>query len=114
MFYDVPLYVFPFLKKKKKVTIFARWQWRQRIRMYLEGTGINPTPVDLHELQLSLEQHSKAHRISTDTQSSMNHCTHCNLNITLSAALLNLTNNVEGFLGHAILLLYYNNENKFF
>uniref|UniRef100_A0A671R7R8 NAD kinase 2, mitochondrial n=1 Tax=Sinocyclocheilus anshuiensis TaxID=1608454 RepID=A0A671R7R8_9TELE len=39
-----------------------RWQWRQRIRMYLEGTGINPTPVDLHELQLSLEQHSKAHR----------------------------------------------------
>uniref|UniRef100_A0A672S7C1 NAD kinase 2, mitochondrial n=1 Tax=Sinocyclocheilus grahami TaxID=75366 RepID=A0A672S7C1_SINGR len=39
-----------------------RWQWRQRIRMYLEGTGINPTPVDLHELQLSLQQHSKAHR----------------------------------------------------
>ncbi len=58
---------------KKKVTIFARWQWRQRIRMYLEGTGINPTPVDLHELQLSLEQHSKAHRITTDTQSSTNH-----------------------------------------
>uniref|UniRef100_A0A8C1WV35 NAD kinase 2, mitochondrial n=1 Tax=Cyprinus carpio TaxID=7962 RepID=A0A8C1WV35_CYPCA len=47
-----------------------RWQWRQRIRMYLEGTGINPTPVDLHELQLSLEQHSKAHRITTETQSS--------------------------------------------
>uniref|UniRef100_A0A673N8K6 NAD(+) kinase n=1 Tax=Sinocyclocheilus rhinocerous TaxID=307959 RepID=A0A673N8K6_9TELE len=47
-----------------------RWQWRQRIRMYLEGTGINPTPVDLHELQLSLEQHSKAHRVTTDTQSS--------------------------------------------
>uniref|UniRef100_A0A671R7A8 NAD kinase 2, mitochondrial n=1 Tax=Sinocyclocheilus anshuiensis TaxID=1608454 RepID=A0A671R7A8_9TELE len=38
-----------------------RWQWRQRIRMYLEGTGINPTPVDLHELQLSLEQHSTTH-----------------------------------------------------
>lgn len=38
-----------------------RWQWRQRIRLYLEGTGINFTPVDLHEQQLSLEQHSKAH-----------------------------------------------------
>uniref|UniRef100_A0A671R7M1 NAD kinase 2, mitochondrial n=1 Tax=Sinocyclocheilus anshuiensis TaxID=1608454 RepID=A0A671R7M1_9TELE len=50
-----------------------RWQWRQRIRMYLEGTGINPTPVDLHELQLSLEQHSKAHRVTTDTQSSTTH-----------------------------------------
>uniref|UniRef100_A0A8C1FKM1 NAD kinase 2, mitochondrial n=1 Tax=Cyprinus carpio carpio TaxID=630221 RepID=A0A8C1FKM1_CYPCA len=50
-----------------------RWQWRQRIRMNLEGTGINPTPVDLHELQLSLEQHNKAHRITTDTQSSMTH-----------------------------------------
>nr|XP_048707462.1 NAD kinase 2, mitochondrial isoform X4 [Caretta caretta] len=37
-----------------------RWQWRQRIRMYLEGTGINPTPVDLHEQQLSQEQHSRA------------------------------------------------------
>uniref|UniRef100_A0A3Q3W8K7 NAD kinase 2, mitochondrial n=1 Tax=Mola mola TaxID=94237 RepID=A0A3Q3W8K7_MOLML len=40
-----------------------RWLWRQRIRLYLEGTGINPTPVDLHEQQLSLEQHSQAHRI---------------------------------------------------
>ncbi|XP_057216766.1 NAD kinase 2, mitochondrial isoform X1 [Triplophysa rosa] len=50
-----------------------RWQWRQRIRMHLEGTGINPTPVDLHELQLSLEQHSKAHRITTDTQRGMSH-----------------------------------------
>uniref|UniRef100_A0A8C8SRN9 NAD kinase 2, mitochondrial n=1 Tax=Pelusios castaneus TaxID=367368 RepID=A0A8C8SRN9_9SAUR len=38
-----------------------RWLWRQRIRMYLEGTGINPTPVDLHEQQLSQEQHSRAH-----------------------------------------------------
>lgn len=38
-----------------------RWQWRQRIRLYLEGTGINLTPVDLHDQQLSLEQHSKAH-----------------------------------------------------
>ncbi|XP_071991176.1 NAD kinase 2, mitochondrial isoform X2 [Engystomops pustulosus] len=38
-----------------------RWQWRQRIRLFLEGTGINLTPVDLHEQQLSLEQHSKAH-----------------------------------------------------
>ncbi|KAM9590757.1 NAD kinase 2, mitochondrial-like isoform 3-T4 [Morphnus guianensis] len=38
-----------------------RWQWQQRIRLYLEGTGINPTPVDLHEQQLSQEQHSRAH-----------------------------------------------------
>ncbi|XP_043844738.1 NAD kinase 2, mitochondrial isoform X2 [Dromiciops gliroides] len=37
-----------------------RWLWRQRIRLYLEGTGINPVPVDLHEQQLSLDQHSKA------------------------------------------------------
>uniref|UniRef100_H3CK96 NAD kinase 2, mitochondrial n=1 Tax=Tetraodon nigroviridis TaxID=99883 RepID=H3CK96_TETNG len=42
-----------------------RWLWRQRIRLHLEGTGINPTPVDLHEQQLSLEQHSRAHRITT-------------------------------------------------
>ncbi|XP_046901222.1 NAD kinase 2, mitochondrial isoform X4 [Hypomesus transpacificus] len=42
-----------------------RWQWRQRIRLHLEGTGINPTPVDLHEQQLSLEQHNQAHRITT-------------------------------------------------
>ncbi|XP_048451227.1 NAD kinase 2, mitochondrial isoform X3 [Rhincodon typus] len=38
------------------------WQWRQRIRICLEGAGINPTPVDLHEQQLSLEQHQTAHR----------------------------------------------------
>nr|XP_056704503.1 NAD kinase 2, mitochondrial [Euleptes europaea] len=38
-----------------------RWQWRQRIRLHLEGTGINPVPVDLHEQQLSQEQHSRAH-----------------------------------------------------
>ncbi|XP_042307316.1 NAD kinase 2, mitochondrial isoform X3 [Sceloporus undulatus] len=38
-----------------------RWQWRQRIRLYLEGTGINPIPVDLHEQQFSQEQHSRAH-----------------------------------------------------
>ncbi|XP_060690078.1 NAD kinase 2, mitochondrial isoform X3 [Hemiscyllium ocellatum] len=38
------------------------WQWRQRIRICLEGAGINPTPVDLHEQQLSLEQHLTAHR----------------------------------------------------
>lgn len=43
-----------------------RWLWRQRIRVHLEGTGINPTPVDLHEQQLSLEQHSQAHRITTN------------------------------------------------
>ncbi|XP_037548244.1 NAD kinase 2, mitochondrial isoform X2 [Nematolebias whitei] len=42
-----------------------RWLWRQRNRLHLEGTGINPAPVDLHELQLSLEQHSRAHRTST-------------------------------------------------
>uniref|UniRef100_A0A673ZN68 NAD kinase 2, mitochondrial n=1 Tax=Salmo trutta TaxID=8032 RepID=A0A673ZN68_SALTR len=41
-----------------------RWQWRQRIRLHLEGTGIKPTPVDLHEQQLSLEQHNQAHRIT--------------------------------------------------
>ncbi|KAM9331018.1 NAD kinase 2, mitochondrial [Gastrophryne carolinensis] len=40
-----------------------RWQWRQRIRLHLEGTGINLTPVDLHEQQLSLEQHIKAHNV---------------------------------------------------
>uniref|UniRef100_M4A8H2 NAD kinase 2, mitochondrial n=1 Tax=Xiphophorus maculatus TaxID=8083 RepID=M4A8H2_XIPMA len=40
-----------------------RWLWRQRLRLHLEGTGINPTPVDLHEQQLSLEQHNRAHRI---------------------------------------------------
>ncbi|XP_061887365.1 NAD kinase 2, mitochondrial isoform X3 [Entelurus aequoreus] len=49
-----------------------RWQWRQRIRLHLEGTGINPTPLDLHEEQLSLEQHSQAHRITTmDNQQKM-------------------------------------------
>ncbi|KAF3848573.1 hypothetical protein F7725_015070 [Dissostichus mawsoni] len=42
-----------------------RWLWRQRIRLHLDGTGINPTPVDLHEQQMSLEQHSQAHRITT-------------------------------------------------
>uniref|UniRef100_A0A3Q2GS26 NAD(+) kinase n=1 Tax=Equus caballus TaxID=9796 RepID=A0A3Q2GS26_HORSE len=40
-----------------------RWLWRQRIRLYLEGTGINPVPVDLHEQQLSLHQHSRAFNI---------------------------------------------------
>lgn len=40
-----------------------RWLWRQRIRLYLEGTGINPTPVDLHEQQLSLSQHSRAFNV---------------------------------------------------
>ncbi|GCB82298.1 hypothetical protein scyTo_0023211, partial [Scyliorhinus torazame] len=38
-----------------------RWQWRQRIRIYLEGAGMRAIPVDLHEQQLSLEQHSIAH-----------------------------------------------------
>uniref|UniRef100_A0A8C6KNU7 NAD kinase 2, mitochondrial n=1 Tax=Nothobranchius furzeri TaxID=105023 RepID=A0A8C6KNU7_NOTFU len=48
-----------------------RWLWRQRIRLHLEGTGINPTPVDLHDQQLSLEQHNRAHRITTtDTHQS--------------------------------------------
>uniref|UniRef100_W5N4W8 NAD kinase 2, mitochondrial n=1 Tax=Lepisosteus oculatus TaxID=7918 RepID=W5N4W8_LEPOC len=54
---------FPEALQKLKLGEF-RWQWRQRIRIYLEGTGINPTPVDLHEQQLSLEQHNKAHRTS--------------------------------------------------
>ncbi|XP_058420207.1 NAD kinase 2, mitochondrial isoform X3 [Diceros bicornis minor] len=40
-----------------------RWLCRQRIRLYLEGTGINPVPVDLHEQQLSLHQHSRAFNI---------------------------------------------------
>nr|XP_020041711.1 NAD kinase 2, mitochondrial isoform X3 [Castor canadensis] len=40
-----------------------RWLWRQRIRLCLEGTGINPIPVDLHEQQLSLNQHSRAFNI---------------------------------------------------
>ncbi|XP_035766451.1 NAD kinase 2, mitochondrial [Neolamprologus brichardi] len=42
-----------------------RWLWRQRIRLHLEGTGINPNPVDLHEQQLSLEQHNQAHRFTS-------------------------------------------------
>ncbi|XP_028318286.1 NAD kinase 2, mitochondrial isoform X2 [Gouania willdenowi] len=46
-----------------------RWVWRQRIRVHLEGTGINPAPLDLHEQQLSLEQHNQAHRISTTDSS---------------------------------------------
>ncbi|XP_023663974.1 NAD kinase 2, mitochondrial isoform X1 [Paramormyrops kingsleyae] len=45
-----------------------RWQWRHRLRLHLEGTGINPTPVDLHEQQLSLDEHNLAHRISTEAQ----------------------------------------------
>uniref|UniRef100_A0AAX7US70 NAD kinase 2, mitochondrial n=1 Tax=Astatotilapia calliptera TaxID=8154 RepID=A0AAX7US70_ASTCA len=44
-----------------------RWLWRQRIRLHLEGTGINPNPVDLHEQQLSLEQHNQAHRTLHET-----------------------------------------------
>ncbi|XP_043925900.1 NAD kinase 2, mitochondrial isoform X1 [Protopterus annectens] len=40
-----------------------RWKWRQRIRIYLEGTGVNPVPVDLHEEQLSLENYNSAHHI---------------------------------------------------
>ncbi|XP_062333683.1 NAD kinase 2, mitochondrial isoform X2 [Osmerus eperlanus] len=55
---------FPEVLKKLRRGDF-RWQWRQRIRLHLEGTGINPTPVDLHEQQLSLEQHNQAHRITT-------------------------------------------------
>uniref|UniRef100_A0A8C9S7G7 NAD kinase 2, mitochondrial n=1 Tax=Scleropages formosus TaxID=113540 RepID=A0A8C9S7G7_SCLFO len=51
------------------------WQWRQRLRLHLEGTGINPMPVDLHEQQLSLEQHNQAHRISTEAQRSTTHPT---------------------------------------
>ncbi|XP_064163182.1 NAD kinase 2, mitochondrial isoform X1 [Anguilla rostrata] len=47
-----------------------RWQWRQRIRVHLEGTGINPSPADLHEQQLSLEQHNTFHRIIAGDQRS--------------------------------------------
>lgn len=57
-------YAFPEVLKRLRHGDF-RWQWRQRIRLYLEGTGINPCPVDLHEQQLSLEQHNQAHRITT-------------------------------------------------
>ncbi|XP_055487066.1 NAD kinase 2, mitochondrial isoform X1 [Leucoraja erinacea] len=42
-----------------------RWQWRHRIRVHLAGMGFNPRPVDLHEQQLSLEQHCSAHRSTT-------------------------------------------------
>uniref|UniRef100_A0A8C5LKI7 NAD kinase 2, mitochondrial n=1 Tax=Leptobrachium leishanense TaxID=445787 RepID=A0A8C5LKI7_9ANUR len=48
-----------------------RWLWRQRIRLFLEGTGINLTPVDLHDQQLSLEQHSKAHVGTENLQEQM-------------------------------------------
>uniref|UniRef100_A0A3B3C938 NAD kinase 2, mitochondrial n=1 Tax=Oryzias melastigma TaxID=30732 RepID=A0A3B3C938_ORYME len=50
-----------------------RWLWRQRIRLHLGGTGINPTPVDLHEQQLSLEQHSQAHRSDSQQRSGALH-----------------------------------------
>ncbi|XP_063817070.1 NAD kinase 2, mitochondrial isoform X2 [Pseudophryne corroboree] len=46
-----------------------RWLWRQRIRLHLEGTGINLTPVDLHDQQLSLEQHNKAHHYTPEQTS---------------------------------------------
>ncbi|XP_018100008.1 NAD kinase 2, mitochondrial isoform X2 [Xenopus laevis] len=46
-----------------------RWQWRQRIRLYLEGTGFNLIPVDLHEQQLSLDQHIKAHNSQLEQKS---------------------------------------------
>ncbi|XP_067832982.1 LOW QUALITY PROTEIN: NAD kinase 2, mitochondrial-like [Heptranchias perlo] len=46
-----------------------RWQWRQRIRISLEGTGMNPTPVDLREQQLSLEQHIAAHHTASNAAS---------------------------------------------
>lgn len=62
------------LRKLKKGDF--RWQWRQRIRIHLEGTGINPTPVDLHEQQMSLEQHTKAHRITTNSQHRRTHETY--------------------------------------
>ncbi|XP_078061578.1 NAD kinase 2, mitochondrial isoform X2 [Mustelus asterias] len=49
-----------------------RWQWRQRIRIWLEGA--KATPVDLHEQQLSLEQHTTAHRSAAQPAS----CNHMN------------------------------------
>ncbi|XP_051875469.1 NAD kinase 2, mitochondrial isoform X2 [Pristis pectinata] len=51
-----------------------RWQWRQRIRIRLEGVGFNATPVDLHEQQLSLEQHTTAHRKATNTGAGSGGC----------------------------------------
>uniref|UniRef100_A0A673ZN59 NAD kinase 2, mitochondrial n=1 Tax=Salmo trutta TaxID=8032 RepID=A0A673ZN59_SALTR len=59
-----------------------RWQWRQRIRLHLEGTGIKPTPVDLHEQQLSLEQHNQAHRI-TLMEAQRSTCKSLNPHLTL-------------------------------
>ncbi|XP_068107341.1 LOW QUALITY PROTEIN: NAD kinase 2, mitochondrial [Hyperolius riggenbachi] len=47
-----------------------RWQWRQRIRLYLEGTGINLTPVDLHEQQMSLEQQLRAQNVDARQEQS--------------------------------------------
>lgn len=56
-----------------------RWLWRQRIRLHLEGTGINPNPVDLHEQQLSLEQHNQAHRFTS--MDNLNSTTHSALGL---------------------------------
>ncbi|XP_056146499.1 NAD kinase 2, mitochondrial isoform X1 [Lampris incognitus] len=59
-------YTYAFTEALKKLCRGEfRWLWRQRIRLHLEGTGINPTPVDLHEQQMSLEEHNQAHRITT-------------------------------------------------
>uniref|UniRef100_A0A8C8DIT9 NAD kinase 2, mitochondrial n=1 Tax=Oryzias sinensis TaxID=183150 RepID=A0A8C8DIT9_9TELE len=51
----------------------CRGEFRCTIRLHLEGTGINPTPVDLHEQQLSLEQHSQAHRSDSQQRSGTLH-----------------------------------------
>ncbi|XP_060792066.1 NAD kinase 2, mitochondrial isoform X5 [Neoarius graeffei] len=73
-----------------------RWQWRQRIRVHLEGRGINPTPVDLHEQQLSLEQHTKAHRITTNSQHRRTHETYT------SPSLLPVRGLNEVFIGESL------------
>uniref|UniRef100_A0A669D8G7 NAD kinase 2, mitochondrial n=1 Tax=Oreochromis niloticus TaxID=8128 RepID=A0A669D8G7_ORENI len=70
-----------------------RWLWRQRIRLHLEGTGINPNPVDLHEQQLSLEQHNQAHRFTS--MDNLNSTTH-------SPSLLPVRSLNEIFIGESL------------
>ncbi|XP_069740524.1 NAD kinase 2, mitochondrial isoform X2 [Narcine bancroftii] len=50
-----------------------RWQFRQRVRVCLEGVGSTATPLDLHEQQLSLEQHTTAHRQTTRVNTTDGH-----------------------------------------
>uniref|UniRef100_A0A3Q4GHG4 NAD kinase 2, mitochondrial n=1 Tax=Neolamprologus brichardi TaxID=32507 RepID=A0A3Q4GHG4_NEOBR len=76
-----------------------RWLWRQRIRLHLEGTGINPNPVDLHEQQLSLEQHNQAHRTLHET--------------FYKPSLLPVRSLNEIFIGESLSSRYLNHGNRF-